>query len=126
MPRELVTLAGESGNSGSPSSGCKFNSQEFSYKMGPEREEERGERDRERQWARRGQDRASQLPAVPRASGPLSQLHCPSNPVYLSQPSPAAPVSAEGPGLTGLWGRARTAPRSSRLQWASEGGRDPR
>ena len=101
--------------------------------MGAEREEERGERKREergerreRQWARRGQDRASQLPAVPWASGPLSQLHCPSNPVYLSQPSPAAPVSAEGPGLIGLWGRAGTAPRSARLQWASEGGRDPR
>ena len=92
---------------------CKFNSQEFSYKNGGggERDEERGERQRQRETA--GEERAGQnqpLPAVPRASGALSQLSYPSKPVYLSQSSPATPVSAQGPGLTRLWGPGQDSP----------------
>lgn len=86
--------------------------------MGPEREEERGETERETVGEGEGRTEPM-LPAVPQASGPLSQLTHPQIPVC----HPAQPRHClQKVGLFGLWGR--TAPRSSRLQWASEGGRD--
>lgn len=108
--RCLVSWCCSSGSQGAHLLGVSLIHRNSATNTGVERE--RRETDRQRQRERRGQDRASQPPAAPGRQVALSQLSCPSKPVHLSQTSPAAPMSAEGPGLTRLWGPGWDSPQA--------------